>query len=176
MKKYLYLLVCMAASLVLLAGCGNHSNGNPAIGTENIVTETASSQPAETSDWEPTAYETVNNFDGVTMTVKEGTVSSASLKVVFENNSSSQCTYGEYFCLEKKINGSWYQVPVVIDGDYAFNLIAYEVAGEREWTIDWEWLYGSLDTGEYRIVKDVLDFRDVGDYDKYYLAAEFTIY
>ncbi len=166
----------MAISLALLAGCGNHGNSNPAIGTENIVTETASNQPAETSDWEPTTYETVNNFDGVTMTVKEGTASSAGLTVVFENESGSQCTYGEYYCLEKKINGSWYQVPVVIDGDYAFNHIAYEVAGEREWTIDWEWLYGSLDTGEYRIVKDVLDFRGPGDYDKYYLAAEFTIY
>ncbi|MDD4170035.1 MAG: hypothetical protein PHD36_07265, partial [Desulfotomaculaceae bacterium] len=47
-----------------------------AVGTENTVTETAPSRPAVTTDWEPTTYTTVNNFDGVTMTVKEGTVSS----------------------------------------------------------------------------------------------------
>jgi len=37
----------------------------------------ASGQPAETTDWEPTTYETVNNFDGVTMTEEEGTPSSS---------------------------------------------------------------------------------------------------
>jgi len=51
-----------------------------------------------------------------------------------------------------------------------------ERKGENEeWKVDWSWLYGSLDTGEYRIVKDILDFRKTGDYDKYYLAAVFLI-
>ncbi|MDD4402930.1 MAG: DUF4825 domain-containing protein, partial [Desulfitobacteriaceae bacterium] len=145
---------------------------------ELIEVITASSQPAETIGWEPTTYKTVNNFDGVTMTVKEGTASSTSLTVTFENNSSSQCIYGEYFWLEKKINGSWYQVPVVIDGNYGFNDIGYDLASgdDSEWAVDWNWLYGSLDTGEYRIVKNIADFRGTGDYDTYYLAAEFTIY
>ncbi|MCT4686580.1 M56 family metallopeptidase [Vallitalea sp.] len=131
----------------------------------------------KTTDWEPTTYETVNNFDGVTMTLKEGTDSSTSLTLVIKNNSSSQCTYGEYFWLEKKIDGNWYQVPVVIDGNYGFNDIGYDLASgeEREWQVDWDWLYGNLDTGEYRIVKDILDFRSTGDYDKYYLTAGFAV-
>jgi len=80
--------------------------------------------------------------------------------------------------LEKKISGSWYQVPVVIEGNYGFDAIGYELAsgGHGEWAVDWEWLYGSLETGEYRIVKDILDFRGSGEYDTYYLAAEFVIY
>ena len=178
MKKYICLFVCMAISLAFLAGCGNYGNSNSEVGTENTVTETASSQPAETTDWEPTTYETVKNFNGVTMTVKEGTTSSASLTVAFENNSSSQCIYGEYFLLEKKINENWYRVPVVIEGNYGFNLIGYDLASgdDGEWSVDWDWLYGSLNTGEYRIVKDILDFRGSGQYDTYYLAAEFTIY
>ena len=178
MKKYICLFVCMAISLAFLGGCGNYGNSNSEVGIENTVTETASSQPAETTDWEPTTYETVNNFNGVTMTVKEGTTSSASLTVAFENNSSSQCIYGEYFLLEKKINGNWYQVPVVIEGDYVFNNIGYDLASvdDGEWAVDWDWLYGSLNTGEYRIVKDILDFRGSGEYDTYYLSTEFTIY
>lgn len=157
----------------IFVGCGGYDNSNTAEGTENTNTR----QSSETIDWEPTTYETVNKFAGVTMTVKKGTVSSTGLTVAFENNSDKQCIYGEYFLLEKKINEKWYQIPVVIDGDYGFNDIGYDLASgkEGEWKVNWDWLYGSLDTGEYRIVKDILDFRNTGDYDKYYLAAEFII-
>lgn len=140
--------------------------------------KTASIQPAETIDREPTTHAAVNNFGGVTMAVKEGTASSTGLTVEFKNDSSSQCIYGEHFWLERKINGSWYQVPIVIEGNYAFNDIGYDLAsgGSGKWVVDWDWLYGGLEPGEYRIVKDLLDFRGPGEYDTYYLAAEFTIY
>jgi len=130
-----------------------------------------------TTDWEPTIYGTVNNLDGVTMIVKEGTVSSTGLAVTFENNSDKQINYGEHFLLEKKIKEKWYQVPFAIDGNPAIRDIGYSLdsSGVKEWKVDWDWLYGSLDNGEYRIVKEILDFRNAGDYDKYHLTAEFTV-
>jgi len=178
MKKYLFLLAFVSGSLVLLAGCGNFGNINSTAEQQNSVMGAVSCQPAETTDWEPTTFQTVNNIDGVTMAVKEGTASPTGLTVTFENNSSSQCIYSESFWLEKKIDGSWYQVPVAFDGDYGFEDIGYILAagGYGEWTVDWEWLYGSLDSGEYRIVKDVLVSTDSGEYDTYYLAAEFIIH
>ncbi|MEA1962156.1 MAG: M56 family metallopeptidase [Bacillota bacterium] len=144
---------------------------------EFVGVDLVSSRPVQPTYWKSTTYQTVNNFDGVTMNVKKGTVSTTGVIVAFQNNSSRKCDYGEYFCLEKKLNGSWYQVPVIIDGDYGFNDIAYDLApgDDGEWAVDWDWLYGSLDTGEYRIVKNISDFRGTGDYDKYNLAAEFTI-
>ena len=170
-------IACMAISLALVLGCDTHKDNTSTVGVENTITEAVTSQSLDTTDWKPTEYETVNNFDGVTMTVNKGTQSSTKLTLSFENNSISQCIYGEYFVLEKKINGRWHQVPVTIDGNYGFNTIGYNLAsgdvGER--VVDWNWLYGSLNIGEYRIVKDILDFRGSGDYDTYYLAAEFTI-
>ncbi|MGI5901461.1 MAG: immunoglobulin-like domain-containing protein [Desulfitobacteriia bacterium] len=173
MKKYLYLSFCIVIALTFLSGCSGYNNSKIAEGAENKNVH----QSSETIDWEPTAYETVNNFAGVTMTVKKGTVSPSGLTVAFKNNSDKQCIYGEYFLLEKKINEKWYRVPVVIDGHYGFDTIGYDLASgkEGEWKVNWDWLYGSLDPGEYRIVKDILDFRNTGDYDKYYLAAEFII-
>src|SRR5690625_3968932 len=155
MKKILHLILFLVSAL--LVAC---SNGNS----------------AEIKDWESTQYDTVNNFDGVSMTVQEGGISPTELTVIFENNSNKQAVYGEYFSLEKAFEGDWYQVPTIID-EYGFNDIGYELApSENEaFVIDWDWLYGSLDNGEYRIVKDILDFRDTGDSDKYYLAAQFTI-
>ncbi|UNC92602.1 immunoglobulin-like domain-containing protein [Candidatus Contubernalis alkaliaceticus] len=174
MKKYLCLLAFIIIGLALLAGCDNYENN---VETENNITENTSSQSADTTEWEPTPYETVKNFDGVTMTIKKGTASSTGLTVTFKNNSNSQCIYGDYFWLEKKINERWYQVPVAIEGDYGFNDIGYDLRSEDngEWAVDWDWLYGSLDTGEYRIVKNIMDFKSSGDYDTYYLTAEFSI-
>ncbi|SMP59232.1 immunoglobulin-like domain-containing protein [Anoxynatronum buryatiense] len=159
MKRNMNILVCVAISFILLVGCGKEVNSN------------------KISDMELTTYETVNNFTDVTMTIKEETVSTTGLTVVFENNSDNHVIYGEYFSLEEKSNNKWYQVPVTIDGDYGFNDIGYNLtSGENEeFIVDWEWLYGSLHAGEYRIVKDILDFRNTGDFDSYYVAAEFTI-
>lgn len=110
------------------------------------------------------------------MTVKEGSVSPVELTVIFENNSDKQGIYSEDFLLEKEIKGDWYQVPPILD-DYGFTEPGYELPPSEiaEFTIDWNWLYGNLDTGKYRIVKGISDFRGTGDYDKYYLAAQFTI-
>lgn len=160
MKK-LFCLFYLAISMALLAGCtGNMSSGNS----------------TEEADWEATAHENVNNFDDVTMNVKEETVSPTGLTLTFENNSDKQGIYGDYFLLEKKIDESWYEVPTILS-NYGFNDIGYDLppSDVQELTVDWDWLYGKLDSGEYRIVKDISDFRQTGDYTKYYLAAVFTI-
>ena len=181
MKRDFYLLVCMVMILVLIAGCKNDQKINAAKTKENTAEKTVkekdSSQSPYPTDWSPTTYETVNNLNGVTMTVKQGTVSATKLTVIIKNRSDNDCIFGEFFELEKKINGQWYKVPVTIEGDYGFNSIGYDLpSGEtREWAVDWKWLYGSLESGEYRIVKDILDFRATGDYDTNYLAAEFVI-
>ena len=91
-------------------------------------TDSSSSQSTDITNWKPTSYKTVNNFNGVIMTIKKGTTSSTGLTVVFKNNSNSQCIYGEDFGLEKEINDKWYQVPVAVDGNYAFNSIGYNLS------------------------------------------------
>lgn len=154
MKKYLYLLVCMLTIFSLfIAGCTNY----------------------KPNDLKTTTFEVVNNLDDVNMTVKGETPTG--LTVVFQNNSNSECIYGEYFYLERKQDGNWYQVPVTIKENYGFEDIAYILSpnDETEWEVDWDWLYGSLESGEYRIIKDVLELNESEEYDTYYLAAEFKI-
>lgn len=144
---------------------------------EEVNTSTSTTEEEDTTDWEPTNYNTVNNFNDVTMSIKKDTISEDGLTVVIQNNSDKIALYGEEFVLEKKINEGWYEVPVTIEGDYGFNSIGYEVPSgeEGEWKVDWNWLFGSLNEGEYRIIKNILDFRDAGDFDTYYLSAEFTL-
>ena len=178
MKKPLCLLACMAINLALLAGCSTYVKSTSAVVTEKPLTKTVSSESTIITEWKPTPYATVNNLDGVAMTVNKETMSPTKLTVSFKNSSNLQCIYGDYFWLEKKITGKWQQVPDIINGNYGFNAIGYDLASGSvsDKVVDWNWLYGSLDAGEYRIVKDIMDFRGPEDYDTYYLGAEFAIY
>lgn len=159
--KHLFILTFIIINFILLLGC------------ENSNDESSN----EETDLTPTTYDIVNDLDGVTMTVKENTVSSVGLTVILENQSDKECIYGEDFLLEEEIDGKWYQVPITLEGNYGFNDIGYNLPSSemREWAVEWEWLYGSLSKGKYRIVKKILDFRGTGDYDEHYLAAAFTL-
>ncbi len=148
----------------------------------NTPSVTAEEEPIlveldDTVNQKPSNYKIVNNFDGVTMSVNKESLSANGLTIMFQNKSDKKLMYGDKFVLEIKIDGQWYEVPVVINGDYGFNDIGYEVPSgqDKEWEVDWKWLYGSLNEGEYRIVKEVSDFRKTRDYNIYYLTGEFTL-
>lgn len=84
---------------------------------------------------------------------------------------------GSWFALQQKDEqGEWVDVPVLLE-DVAFTDEAYMIYtnGATEWEVNWEYLYGELPAGEYRIAKKINDFRGTGDYDTYTYYAEFTI-
>lgn len=71
---------------------------------------------------------------------------------------------------------AWEEVPTIVE-DYAWYTIAYSVPKDdvTEFEIEWEWLYGKLPAGTYRMVKGFTDFRESGDYDSFAYWTEFEI-
>ena len=61
--------------------------------------------------------------------------------------------------------------------EFGFNDIAFELSPSTKEVvaINWEWLYGSLNKGEYRIVKTFWALSAMGNYEDYYLAAKYII-
>ncbi|MFG6366925.1 MAG: hypothetical protein K1W16_00610 [Lachnospiraceae bacterium] len=116
---------------------------------------------------------------GLYFTLKKISPSGATL--VFhqydENAPTGTLEYGDSFVIEVWKNNIWEEVPIVTDDNYAFHDIAYTIPNkdttERE--LDWAWLYGMLQPGNYRIKKEILDFRKTGDYDKYMVYAQFIV-
>ena len=47
--------------------------------------------------------------------------------------------------------------------------------GDTSWPVSWEWVYGALEPGVYRLTKSFMDFRDSGDYDTQTYSVEFAI-
>ena len=88
----------------------------------------------------------------VTMTVSN--VTPAGAVVTIQDANPEPFVYGEWFCIEREKDGVWYEVKTKIS-NYGFNEIGWltDEHGELTMDTDWEWLYGSLPAGHYRILK-----------------------
>lgn len=113
---------------------------------------------------------------GVTMEVTEYSNTSVSVMITNETDKDIQC--GSDFCLEMQDEETeeWRELDEVID-NAAFTMEAYRIQKDSpyETVINFEWLYGRLESGRYRMVKTVTDFRGTGDYTDYTYTAEFCI-
>ena len=148
MKRLLFII--MAAVLIVSIGC------------ENSDQELVKSN-----------YKELNGPEGVTLTVKEDTLGKSGATLVFQNDSDTEYIFGSAFEIEKMESDVWYKQPTITEG--FFNQIGYSLLpnGAAEIETDWEWLYGKLDKGKYRIIKTIGEKgnRD-SDYD---LSVIFTI-
>lgn len=92
--------------------------------------------------------------EGLTMTVED--IGTSGITVRIANNSGEEFSYGEYFSLQKQIDGQWYTIPVRADNvgfqDIAHILPNGESASET-YNLD---IYGTLEPGVYRLVVETL--------------------
>lgn len=157
MKKLILFIVCSA---MLLAGCSNAS--------ENISQRLLAKNQY-----------VVDEFSDAKMTIVDNTIGATGATVEFKYDGENEGQYGSWYTLQAYNDGNWYDLDYDYDGDYdvAWNDMAFPVSnGEpRQEKVDWEWLYGKLPSGQYRIIKDFLDFEGPGDYTKHYLSGEFDI-
>ena len=64
---------------------------------------------------------------------------------------------------------------VIDHADFTLEAIMIQKDSPYEAVIDFEWRYGKLEPGRYRIVKTVMDVRETGNYTNYVFTAEFGI-
>lgn len=119
-------------------------------------------------------YGLFNELEGVTLNVKDKSTQQSGLTVIIHNNTKDEFLYDPFYCVEKSKSGKWYQVPEITE-NASFGLIGYALKANSSAVveIDWEWLYGDLEVGNYRIIKR-LGYKS--NYDKaYYLSTEFEV-
>ena len=90
----------------------------------------------------------------------------------------SELNTGSYYVLQKLEDKSWVDVEYLPqEHPVGWTQEAWIIEKESTtfWEVDWEWLYGKLAAGEYRIGKEIMKFRSTGDYDEEMLYADFVI-
>ena len=92
------------------------------------------------------------------------------------NTTDLDINYGSDYDLQVFQDGEWYSLSYLID-NWAFTAEGYNAIKNvpSEFDINWEIFHGTLSAGDYRIVKNISDRKENGDFTTYYLAAEFRI-
>lgn len=83
---------------------------------------------------------------------------------------------GSWYTVEQREGDTWAELPYLLD-NVGWTEEGWIIAPDTstEWAVDWEWLYGELSAGEYRIGKEFMISHSPGDYEKTVLYAEFFI-
>lgn len=95
---------------------------------------------------------TINN---IFIKIKDGSLSDKGLTLIINDNTNDIYVFGQEFYVEKLENEVWSKVNNV-HTDYTFNLMAYYAKEKTlELKQDWEYMYGVLEKGTYRLIKKV---------------------
>lgn len=132
-----------------------------------------------TMGWLESAVDMSADFPdwGLTLSVKDVTPTGLTLVCAKEGgNPTGELICGTDYRLLVFEDGMWKHVPTVIE-EYGWNDIGYPImeGKVREFELSWEWLYGKLPAGTYRLAKGFMDWRDSGDYDEETYWVEFKI-
>ncbi|NLX75372.1 MAG: M56 family metallopeptidase [Synergistaceae bacterium] len=85
---------------------------------------------------------------------------------------------GSHYWVEKYQTNKWVSLMhLPQEHDIAWTSEAWRIPTDDtvEWKVDWQWIYGKLSKGSYRIGKSITDFRKTGDYDEKVYYAVFEI-
>ena len=167
MKK----LLALALSLLLFCGCAADTD-IPYVENETAVPDGASIH----SSIPPT--EVVYDW-GITLSAEN--VTSKGLTLVCKQSGgtvSGDLSTGSFYELDVLNNGTWEAAEMLPqEYDVAWTAEAWIVPldSETNWDVSWEWLYGELKPGTYRLSKLFMDWREPGNFDTEPLSAIFTI-
>ena len=132
---------------------------------------TACTPQAEPAAAEPNAW-------GITLQAENVTAKGLTLVCTQSGGENVvELSTGSFFIIQKHDGSAWSDVPYLAEGDVQWTMEGWLIPlnDSLSWDISYEWLYGELPAGNYRIGKEIMNFRGPGDYDEERFYAEFTV-
>ena len=118
-----------------------------------------------------------DSFKGITVSAKKVTAKGLVLACKQDGTEpSGDLITDDGFFLERKTESGWEGVRTKHDPIWTMTGIGIPLSKTTEISINWEYYYGELPAGTYRIGKKFLDQKGPGDYTEETLWAAFEIY
>ena len=115
---------------------------------------------------------------GITLYADNITPKGMTLKIEqFGGNPSGELQTGAAYTIETTLDDEWQSIETITGEPLVWNALTYMVKTNdiTEMKIDWQYAYGELNPGFYRLKKEFDDFRAAGDFDKETYMVHFTI-
>jgi hypothetical protein len=113
----------------------------------------------------------------VSLRVKEGSLTNSKATLILENHTDDGYSYGYPYSIEYEKDGIWYEIIPNNDMFFIMPALGLKAKESIEISVNWEYHYGKLPSGKYRVVKCV--FREIDtpitEEEIVYIAAEFII-
>lgn len=119
----------------------------------------------------------ISKIEGVTLEIKEETLSSTGATIIITDVTKQKHLYGERFKIQKLVNGKWKNLKVK-NNKVVFPTVGYYVDDNNKLELkqNWEELYGDLPNGKYRLIKHLLVLSDnLLEKEELHFATEFSI-
>lgn len=190
MKKYISLFIILTLSVSTLVGCSDNSEPitieDPITEIEEtIVKDLPTEAIEETTQTEEFPTSSIADLDnrqeewGVELTTENVSPKGLTLICKQANGQNvAELSTGSYYTIQKLEDSGFVDVeylPQKYEIGWTAEAWIIKKNNTTTWDVNWEWLYGKLPTGEYRIGKEIMNFREVGDFDKEMIYAHFTI-
>lgn len=83
--------------------------------------------------------------------------------------------YGNAFVIEQEVDGEWYELRTINDLIFTTEGYILKPTDMKELEVSWEYWYGELSSGKYRLVKNLsIEYQD-DTRDSFDVAGEFEI-
>lgn len=112
----------------------------------------------------------ITSFKDVKFYFEEDSLTPSQATFIIVNTSSNEISFDEEYFLEKKAKNKWYELDTINDLFVNEPLYTLDIDEQFSKKLNWEYPYGKLPKGTYRLVKKI----QVNKESKY-ITAEFTI-
>ncbi len=138
-----------------------------------------SSQVVSTNNWKKTMHNPILK-DRWGVSFRAGQVNSTGFTLEIEQFGgaySGELQTGAAYTLETTVNDEWQPVATKNGEEPVWHMVAYPIKKNdiSYLEIDWETIYGELDSGFYRLKKEVMDLKAPGEFDTDCYEVYFTI-
>lgn len=135
-------------------------------------------QADKTAKNDQSTVELIQTDDSWGIALSSTDVSNTGLTLICSQNGgeiTGELQTGEKYWIEEKVDGKWQELSTPEKPIWQDEAYIIKTQNLTQWDIQWSDLYGTLPQGEYRIGKEIQDFRGGSDYDEKAYYAEFVI-
>ena len=113
--------------------------------------------------------------NGVEMSIVDDSLNETGIKIIIEEKGKEHYIYDNQYEIEMYSGDKWNKISKKGNDLSKINTSKANSNRQLEYNINWEKIYGKLSRGKYRIIKNVIDEKNMTEKSELFVILEFEI-